>query len=317
MVFGKDDGIAVQLADVVNGIGGFVINGHGIDGTVSDAGDVNGDGLSDVIVGVGQDGASYVVFGKADGAPVEAIDVAGGDGGFVINGDPYDAAGASVSGAGDVNGDGLADVIVGALFADPAGIENAGRSYVVYGKADGTPVSLSDVEGGVGGFAIDGVDAFDEAGRVSGAGDVNGDGLSDVLIGAASANVAAGESYVVFSPFSLCPWDLDGDGTVGTADLLHLIASFGPCGDECPADFNEDGVVSAADLLELLSNFGPCPGSACVWDVNGDGVVDQDDLRQVLDSFGPCDGCPEDVNGDGVVDGQDAAAVAQHFGACP
>jgi hypothetical protein len=115
----------------------------------------------------------------------------------------------------------------------------------------------------------------------------------------------------------LCLWDLDGDGTVGTADLLLLIASFGPCGEDCPADFNEDGVVGAADLLILLQNFGPCPGSACVWDVNGDGVVDQDDLRQVLDNLGPCDGCPEDVNGDGVVNGQDAAAVVAHFGLCP
>jgi hypothetical protein len=114
-----------------------------------------------------------------------------------------------------------------------------------------------------------------------------------------------------------CPWDLDGNGTVGVSDLLLLLMNFGPCGDECDADFNEDGVVSAADLLELLANFGPCPGSACPWDVNGDGVVDQADVQQVLENMGPCDGCPEDINGDGVVNGQDVAAVITHFGPCP
>ncbi len=70
--------------------------------------------------------------------PIELSDVAGGSGGFVINGiDPGDFSGVSVSRAGDVNGDGLADVIVGALNADPGGNENAGESYVVFGRPTG------------------------------------------------------------------------------------------------------------------------------------------------------------------------------------
>ncbi len=110
-----------------------------------------------------------------------------GSGGFVINGiDPYDRSGESVSGAGDVNGDGLADVIVGAPFADPGGNSSAGESYVVFGKADTAPVNLSDVAGGTGGFVINGIDAFDYSGvSVSGVGDVNGDGLADFIVGAA------------------------------------------------------------------------------------------------------------------------------------
>ncbi len=108
--------------------------------------------------GVASAGESYVVFGKADTTPVNLSDVAAGTGGFVINGiDPGDFSGFSVSGAGDVNGDGLADVIVGADLADPGGNLSAGESYVVFGKADGTAVDLAVVAAGTGGFVILGI----------------------------------------------------------------------------------------------------------------------------------------------------------------
>ncbi len=55
-----------------------------------------------------------------------------------------------------------------------------------------------------------------------------------------------------------CPWDLDGDGNVGAADLLGLLVSRGPC-KGCPADFDSTGNVGATDLLALLVNWGPCP----------------------------------------------------------
>ncbi len=55
-----------------------------------------------------------------------------------------------------------------------------------------------------------------------------------------------------------CPWDLDDNGTVGAADLLALLASWGPC-KGCPADFDGNGNVGASDLLALLANWGPCP----------------------------------------------------------
>jgi hypothetical protein len=55
-----------------------------------------------------------------------------------------------------------------------------------------------------------------------------------------------------------CPWDLDGDGSVGVSDLLSLLASWGPC-KGCPADFDGDGSVGVSDLLALLANWGSCP----------------------------------------------------------
>ncbi len=55
-----------------------------------------------------------------------------------------------------------------------------------------------------------------------------------------------------------CPWDLDCNGSVGAADLLSLLVSWGPC-KGCPADFDGNGTVGASDLLALLVNWGPCP----------------------------------------------------------
>ncbi len=55
-----------------------------------------------------------------------------------------------------------------------------------------------------------------------------------------------------------CPWDLDGDQTVGVVDLLSLLEAWGPC-KGCPADFDGNGDVGVSDLLALLANWGPCP----------------------------------------------------------
>jgi hypothetical protein len=101
-----------------------------------------------------------------------------------------------------VNGDGFDDVIIGANFADPNGAYS-GSSYVVFGKASGwtATMNLSTLDGS-NGFRLDGVAAGDYSGRsVSGAGDVNGDGFADLIIGAYGADpngTTSGSSYVVF-----------------------------------------------------------------------------------------------------------------------
>ncbi len=135
---------------------------------------------------------------------------------------------------------------------------------MVFGKADGTVVDLSDVVAGRGGFVING---GSYSGRsVSGAGDVNGDGLADVIVGARWAdpggNSYAGESYVVFSPVVPCPEDVNGDGTVNVLDLIDLLLCFGqPAIPGCVGeDINEDGSVNVLDLIDLLLEFGQtCP----------------------------------------------------------
>ena len=129
---------------------GFTITGaalgDGAGGAVSTVGDINDDGIDDFIVGAtGADpvsgidaGQSYVIYGKAGGlSDIELTSLTASEGFKISGGASGDAAGNSVSDAGDVNGDGIADLIVGATGADPFGRPGAGETYVIYGKTGG------------------------------------------------------------------------------------------------------------------------------------------------------------------------------------
>ena len=255
---------AISLGTVAAGTGGFKIVGEntgdfaGI--SVSSAGDVNGDGFDDLIVGAtgvdgdGYDyGAAYVVYGAASGiTAVDLVDVKNGTGGFKIRAEfPGDYAGYSVSSAGDVDGDGIDDLIVGAINED-AGGANSGAAYVVYGAAGGfTAVDLFDIKNGTGGFKITGQAAESETGNsVSSAGDVNGDGFDDLIIGAHFDDVAgtnAGAAYVVFGA----------DGGFTSVNLVNVAAGTG--------GFKLTGEVGEDEAGFSVSSAG---------DFNGDGFDD-------------------------------------------
>ncbi|MEA2478860.1 MAG: hypothetical protein QOJ07_782 [Thermoleophilaceae bacterium] len=182
-------------------------------------GDVNGDGRSDLVIGAPEpaygameDGtrAAYVVFGQAQPTRVDLASL--GANGFQIDGqttrttffDGRDFAGFSVAAPGDVNGDGLADVAVGARFADGTNGADAGSAYVIFGSASTATVNLGSL--GARGYRIDGAGGGtgDLGAALAGAGDQNGDGKGDLLVNDQDS------AYVVFGKSSTSPVDLAG-----------------------------------------------------------------------------------------------------------
>ncbi|MFN9288501.1 MAG: hypothetical protein ACK6EB_10540, partial [Planctomyces sp.] len=106
--------------------------------------------------------------------------------------DAGDTSGIPVSAAGDVTGDGFDDLLIGALGGDGAGNakSDAGESYVIFGGSS-LPATIDLTNLGSAGITIFGADAGDFSGlSVSGAGDVNGDGFEDILIGAKHADAS-------------------------------------------------------------------------------------------------------------------------------
>src|SRR5688572_13275538 len=259
------DAIDLATLDGTNGFTLIGVDSYDNSGfSVSSAGDVNGDGFADLIVGARQaesaggadyEGESYVVFGEASWAGTPALDLATLDGtnGFRLIGiDEEDYSGSPVSSAGDVNGDGFADLIVGALFAESAGGEyNEGESYVVFGKASWAGVPSLDLAAldGTSGFRLIGNNAYVQGGlSVSSAGDVNGDGFADLMVGASAFTSGPGASYVVF-----------GKASWAGAPALDLATLDGTNG------FRLSGIDAGDSSGGSVSSAG---------DVNGDGFAD-------------------------------------------
>jgi hypothetical protein len=243
VIFGKDTSVSgnfpavFELSTLAGGGGatGFVLNGLGADDelgqSVGGAGDVNGDGISDVIVGDPKadnngDGAgqAYVVFGRdtamAGNFPgqfeLSTLATGGGADGFVLNGrftgSSAEGAGKKVGSAGDFNGDGVGDLFVSDETATAPGFALRGEVYLVFGQDTGMVgnfdqvIELGDLAADAGslGLLIGGQDSQDRMGRGAAlAGDINGDGIPDLTIGASDADPNggnSGEAYVLFSP---------------------------------------------------------------------------------------------------------------------
>jgi len=263
--------------------------------SVSDAGDVNGDGYGDVIVGAsaydhgeGDEGRAFVYYGSDAGLSATPD--------WTAEANQAGAAfGGSVSSAGDVNGDGYSDVIVGAIGYDN-GENDEGRAFVYYGSAAGlsaTPGWTAEVDLAAAYFGY----------SVSDAGDVNGDGYDDVIVGAynySNGETQEGAAFVYHGSaagLSLTPaWSVEAN-----RDDSWLGISVNAGGD-VNGDGYDDVIVGAL----YYDNGEEDEGRAFVFHGSAAGLSATPDWtaesNQYYASFGRSVSGAGDVNGDGFSD---------------
>ena len=276
VVFGKKGGLNSQInLALLNGSNGFIIEGQdpndSLGGALSNAGDINGDGIDDLIIGSpnagkvlnspfangdsDQRGEVQVIFGSRNGfnGRFNIGNRPNGVKGFTISGIGIeDNLGSAVSNAGDLNGDGIDDLILGAANASVDGkYTQEGQVYVVFGRQGsfGNQFNLNNLNGN-NGFSIAGINPGDGLGNAVTVGDFNGDGIDDLFMGANNA----GETYIIFGKQNGFTPQVDlanlnpnaGTKIVGVSsdDLLGSALSSG-------GDINNDG---ADDLIVSAPN---------------------------------------------------------------
>ena len=199
VIFGTDNPVNIDLSSLSSTQGFSIIgvsSGNGCGIAVSGLGDINNDGLDDIVIGDPVSEAAYIIYGSQT-FPSSIYLSSLGSYGIYITGVPNGDVGRAVGGLGDINKDGFNDIIIGSPFSN----SDAGESYVIYG-AESLPDIINVSEFDFDGFLITGSPSSHQGIGVNGAGDINNDGYYDIVVGATNANNGAGASYLIYGAAS-------------------------------------------------------------------------------------------------------------------
>ncbi|MCH8274424.1 MAG: FG-GAP repeat protein [Armatimonadetes bacterium] len=243
-----------KISSTEGGFTGVLDYGDFFGVSLASLGDLDGDAVGDLAVGARNDddggedhGAVWVLFLNTDGTVKSHQKISATEGGFTGILDDHDWFGSSVASLGDLDGDGVGDLAVGAQGDDDGGFER-GAVWVLFLNTDGTVKShqkISSTEGGFTGI-LDDIDVFGFS--VGSLGDLDGDGVGDLAVGAVLDDDGGFERGAVWVLF------LNTDGTVKSHQKIS------------------DTEGGFTGVLEVLDHFGWSVAS--LGDLDGDGVGD-------------------------------------------
>lgn len=287
ILFLNSDGSVKSSQKIAQGLGGFdvVLDNSDIFGvSVSHLGDMNGDGKIEIAVGAEYDGdggsyhgAVYILSLNTDGSVFSYQKISSLQGGFNGVLGVWDVFGSAVESLGDLDGDGIVDIAVGARRDDDGGTER-GAIWILFLNHDFTVKSYQKISSIAGNFlgSLSNGDYFGSA--IANLGDLNGDGIIDIAAGAYRDNDGGSNTGAIYILF------LNADGTVQSHqkisqtsgdfnDILHDNSRFGKSIDLI-FDINQDG---KKEILVGSSGFGDPSnsnkGSFYILNLNNDGTV--------------------------------------------